>query len=264
VLSAITRAVSRSIDRCELTHLARTPIDPVLVRQQHDRYERSLSDAGCAVRRLPADESMPDAVFVEDVAIVFDEVAVIARPGAESRRGETPAVVDALENLRPIARIADPATLDGGDVLVVGRDVFVGRSRRTNHAGIDQLRQILMPWKYSVRAMDVTRCLHLKSAVTCVGDGLVLINPEWVRSDAFAGLGCISVDPSEPSAANALRIGNRLIYPEAFTRTRRLLERHGLYVRAVDVSELAKAEGGVTCCSLVFNSKTPGDTTDAA
>jgi dimethylargininase len=254
VLIAITRAVSPAIDRCELTHLPRTFIDPELARRQHDAYEQCLSELGCAVRRLPADATMPDSVFVEDIAVVFDELALVARPGAESRRVETRAVVEALGRRRRLRHIEAPGTVDGGDVLVAGRSVFVGRSGRTNEDGIDQIRQILCGIGYSVQAVDVTGCLHLKSAVTCVGERLLLINPAWASADAFQGFARIEVDPSEPLAANALRIGDFVVYPNGHPRTRRRLEEHGLRVRDVDMSETAKAEGGVTCCSLVFGS----------
>src|SRR5262249_35743319 len=158
-----------------------------VARQQHERYERCLADAGCMIRRLPADERMPDSVFVEDTAIVFDELAVIARPGALSRRVEVAAVRDALRGWRRLVHIADPGTLDGGDVLVAGRDVFVGRSVRTNDEGINQLRRLLTPDGYSIQVVEVAGCLHLKSAVTCVGERLLLVNPAWVKPDAFGG-----------------------------------------------------------------------------
>jgi dimethylargininase len=254
VLIALTREVSPALGECELTHLPRVHVDPTVARHQHDDFERRLSEAGCSVRRLPADETMPDSVFVEDMAVVFDELAVIARPGAESRVVETPAVVEALRSHRMLAPIAAPATLDGGDVLVAGRQVFIGRSSRTSEAGVDQMRQLLSGHGYSVRAVRVAGCLHLKSAVTCLGENLLLVNPAWAPAEAFAGFACICVDPSEPSAANALLVGDVVIYPDAYPRTRRRLEARGLDVRVVDVSELAKAEGGVTCCSVIFES----------
>jgi dimethylargininase len=252
MLMAITREVSADIARCELTHLARTPIDVDLARRQHDAYERCLAEAGCMVKRLGAADNMPDCVFVEDAAVVFDELALVARPGAASRRPETAAVADALNEFRVIHRIESPGTVDGGDVLVAGRTVFIGRSGRTNEAGIDEMRRILEPYGYATRGVDVTGCLHLKSAVTVIGEGRLLVNPAWVRPQPFEGFALIAIDPGEPFAANALRIGDTLIYSDAFPRTRRQLERCGLRIVTVDVSETAKAEGGVTCCSLVF------------
>ena len=252
MLIAITREVSSAIVRCELTHLARTPIDVEIARQQHDAYERCLADAGCRVARLATTDDLPDSVFIEDTAVVFDELAVITRPGAASRRPETAAVADALKEFRVLRSIEAPATVDGGDVLVADRSVFVGRSGRTNEAGIAQMRRILEPFGYTTCGVDVGGCLHLKSAVTTLGDGRLLVNPEWVRAEAFQGFAIQTVDPGEPFAANALRINDTLIYSDAFPRTRDRLERSGLKIAAVNVSETAKAEGGVTCCSLVL------------
>ena len=252
-LVALTREISPALRDCELTHLDRAPIDVERARRQHEAYERALAGLGCAVHRLPAGAEMPDSVFIEDVAVVLDEVAVITRPGAVSRRAETEGVADALAAYRPLLRIEAPGTLDGGDVLVADRTVFVGRSARTNDAGIEQLRGALADFGYAVRAVEVDGCLHLKTAVTCVGDGRLLINRDWVPADAFAGWELIDVDPAEPFAANALRVGGRIVYPDAFPRTRARMEAHGIEIVPVPADELAKAEGGVTCCSLVFH-----------
>jgi dimethylargininase len=253
MLMAITREVSPALERCELTHLARTTIDVALARAQHDAYERRLAEAGCQVERLPAADDMPDSVFIEDAAVVLDDLAIVTRPGAESRRAETAAVADALRRFRTLRSIEAPATVDGGDVLVAGRCVFVGRSGRTNDAGVEQMRQILGPYGFIVRGVEVGGCLHLKSAVTALGPDRLLINPDWVDAGAFDGFALVSVDPAEPFGANVLRIGDTIIYSDAFPKTRSRLERCGLRVMTVDVSETAKAEGGVTCCSLVFD-----------
>ena len=255
MLLALTREISPAIARCELTHLEREAIDVDLARAQHAAYETCLRDAGCRVERLAAGPDMPDSVFIEDAAIVFDEVAIITRPGAASRRAETAGVADALRKYRPLHRMEAPGTADGGDVLVVGRQVFVGRSRRTNDAGIDQMRRVLTPYGYEVAAIDVRGCLHMKSAATAVGDNLLLINPAWLPSSPsgpFASFDRIDVHPDEPSAANALRIGDQIIYPTSFPRTRERLERRGLRLATVEASEVAKAEGAVTCCSLIL------------
>lgn len=249
---ALTREISPALAECELTHLAREPIDVHRARRQHDAYERALASVGCAVRRLTAGADMPDSVFIEDTAVVLDEVAVITRPGARSRRAEVAGVADALAAHRPLVRIAASGTLDGGDVLVADRTVFVGRSARTNEAGIEQLRGALADLGYDVRAVPVHGCLHLKTAVTRVDDGLLLINRDWVPADAFGGWERIDVHPAEPFAANALRIGGAVVYPDAFPRTRARLEARGIRIVPVPADELARAEGGVTCCSLVF------------
>jgi len=249
---AITRRVSPEIGRCELSYLEREPIDVGLAERQHAAYERCLAGLGCAVTSLPAEAALPDSVFVEDAAIVLDELAVITRPGAVSRRAETHSVAAALAPWRTLLRLGPPGTLDGGDVLVVGRRIFVGRSRRSNEAGCGQLRDLLAPRGYSVVPVPVRGCLHLKSAVTAVAADRLLLNPAWVDASAFAGLATLEVDPAEPRAANALRIGAAVVFPAAFERTRRRLEAAGIDVVTVDVSELARAEGAVTCCSLVF------------
>jgi dimethylargininase len=250
---AITRAISAAIGQCELTHLHRQPIDLGKARAQHDAYAQRLHEAGCAVVRLSADDTLPDSVFVEDVALVFDEVAVITRPGALSRRAETTVVADALSAYRTVRQIDPPATMDGGDVLVVHKRVFVGESQRTSRSAIAQLAQILRPWGYVVETVRVTGCLHLKSAVTVLSDEALVINRAWVPAVQFQPHRLVDVDPTEPFGANALRIVGSVIYPSTYPRTRARLEALGVHVVEVDVSELIKAEGGVTCCSLVFN-----------
>lgn len=248
---AITRAVSPSLARCELTHLAREPIDPARAATQHTDYERCLTKLGVDLVRLPPEPGLPDSVFVEDTAVVLDEMAIITRPGAASRHPETAAVADVLKSYRDLAFIVAPGTVDGGDVLTVGRQVYVGQSSRTSAPGVEQLRQRLAPLGYHLTAVAVNGCLHLKSAVTRVAPDTLLINHDWVDGGAFPGLRLVAVDPTEPHAANALTIGDTIIFPAAFERTRDRLRELGLTVLPVDVSELAKAEGGVTCCSLL-------------
>jgi dimethylargininase len=250
---ALTREVSPALAGCELTHLARVPIDVEAARAQHRAYERALEDAGYRIERLTSGADMPDSVFIEDIAIVLDELAIVARPGAVSRRAEASAVAAALEPYRPLAIIAAPATLDGGDVLTVGKRLFVGVSTRTNAEAARQLRRILGPHGYSVCEVTVAGCLHLKSAVTALDDRTLLVNPDWIPAAAFTGYDLVAVDPDEPSAANALRLDDRIIFPSAFPRTAARLRAHGCRIVTVDASELAKAEGAVTCCSLIVN-----------
>lgn len=249
---AITRAVSPAIARCELTHVERAPIDLDRARRQHAVYEEAIVHAGCLLTRLPAEPALPDSVFVEDTAAVLDEAAVLLRPGAPSRRPETDTIAGVLARHRRLVRIEAPGTVDGGDILQVGRTIYVGRSGRSNDAGREQLGRLLAPFGYRVTGVAVTGCLHLKSAVTQIGPGLILINPRWVDPAAFGSMGRIEVDPREPFGANALRIGDAILYPAAYPRTRERLESRRLTVRRVDLSELAKAEGGITCSSLVF------------
>jgi dimethylargininase len=273
MLLALTRAVPRSIDRCELTHLDRTPIDYALAVEEHERYESALGAMGCRVERLPDAPDQPDSVFVEDTAVVFDDLAVIARPGAASRRGEVAATVAALSRHRRLAFIQAPATLDGGDVLVMPGRVFVGNTPRTNADGARQLAEFLAP-DHEVVRVPVTKCLHLKSAVTNLSPdsgtrrtiatsagtagtsgtrGTLLINRDWIDAAMFAGFDLIDVDPSEPAAANVLAVGDRVLCSDEFPRTRERLEARGFVTLSVPARELAKAEGGVTCGSLVLS-----------
>jgi dimethylargininase len=253
MLLALTRAVPPSIVRCELTHLAREPIDVTRAAAQHKAYEDTLARLGCIVRHLPEAPEFPDSVFVEDTAVVLDELAVIARPGAASRRAETTSVAAALGEHRQLECIQAPGTLDGGDVLRIGQRVYVGLSGRTNADGARQLADLLAPHGYQVVGIEVRGCLHLKSAVTAVADNALLVNPRWVDVSHFRGFRRIDVHPDEPFAANVLRVGGTLVCAVATPRTRERLEATGFVVESVDVSELAKAEAGVTCCSLILD-----------
>jgi dimethylargininase len=249
---AFTRSVPPTIVDCELTHLNREPIDFARAAEQHRLYEKELVAAGCVIQRLPDLSELPDSVFVEDTAVVLREIAILARPGAASRRPEVVSVADALRPHRPLKFIQPPGTLDGGDVLVIGCTIYVGESARTNSEGIRQLADFASDYSYAVRPVKVSRCLHLKSAVTQVAQDLILVNSAWVDSSSFNGMRQIEVHPSEPFAANALSIGDNVIYPESFPKTRTRLEELGLNVHSVETDELQKAEGGVTCCSILI------------
>jgi len=239
---AITRAVSPRIAECELSYIARQPIDFARAAAQHDAYERLLASLGCEIVHVAAAPDMPDSVFVEDAAVVLDDVAIITRPGAQSRRGEVDSVADVLQRYRPLFRVAEPATLDGGDVLVIGQRLHIGVSQRTNVEAVEQLNAI---------PINFQDCLHLKSAATQIDDETLLLNPRWVDARQFPDLNCIAVDPAEPFGANALRLDDVVLFSASYPRTRKLLESRGYRVEVVDVSELEKAEAGLTCCSLV-------------
>lgn len=257
MLIAVTRPVSPSLADCELTHLERLPIDVPRAIEQHAAYEALLRSLGVTVVQVSAAPAFPDAVFIEDTAIVLDEIAVMTRPGAAIRRGELAEVAPVLADYRTVVEMESPATLDGGDVLRVGRKLYVGRSSRTNQQGIEQLQRLLYVYEYRVVPVDFTGCLHLKSAATAVADGVLLINPEWVSADALPDSEAIHVDENEPFGANALRVGDDVVYSSQFPLTHDRLVRRGLRVSSVDLSELAKAEGAVTCCSLIFDAESP-------
>jgi dimethylargininase len=252
MLIAVTRAVSPTFAECELTHHSRELIDVAAAVAQHACYEQALRSLGVTVVRAPAEPTLPDAVFVEDTALVLDEVAVVTRPGAPSRHAEVESIADVLSDYKPVVRMQPPGTLDGGDVLRVGRKLYVGLSSRTNRDGIAQLRSLLHKWNYEVIPVDIEGCLHLKSGVSLIAEQTLLINPDFVRSDCFASLEVVNVAPEEPDASNALVIGDSVIYPEHHPRTAERLEAAGVRVVRVPCTEIAKAEGGVTCCSLVF------------
>jgi dimethylargininase len=253
MLIAMTRSVSTSLAECELTHQVREPIDVGRAREQHAAYERTLASHGAELVRVPGDPGLPDAVFIEDTALVLDEVAMLMRPGAASRRAETGPVARELANYRPLLHIEAPATMDGGDVLRIGRTLYVGHSSRTNQEGLSQLSDGVGSFGYRVVPVALRGCLHLKSAVTRVGEDTVLLNPQWVSAAGFGDLEVLSVAPEEPGGANALMLGAAVIYPLHFPRTSERLLARGIQIASVECSELAKAEGGVTCCSLVFH-----------
>jgi dimethylargininase len=249
---AITRAVSPALNRCELTYLERQEIDVAKAVEQHRRYRDCLLELGLAVLTLPALPDLADSVFVEDPAVVVDEVAVILRMGAESRRAEAESLAEALSPYRPLQRLIEPATLEGGDVVRVGRRIFVGLSGRTNREGIDQLSAALEPFDYTVTAVEMRGCLHLKSACCALGGYRLLANREWVDGAAFAGLDIVDVAAGEPAAADVLEINGTVLIPAAFRATADRLAGLGLRVIPLDVSELMKAEAGVTCMSVIF------------
>jgi len=252
VLTAITRDVNESMGDCELTFLPRVRINAGLALQQHQQYQSALSSLGCEIVTVPTESGLADSVFIEDTAMVLDEIAVMCRPGAESRRAEVASVGDVLQQYRTLASIQPPGTLDGGDLLRVGKVIYAGLSARSNQSGIEQLRRIVADYGFSVETVETTKCLHLKSAVSEVAPDTLLINPNWIDKSAFANCELIDVDEEEPHAANALRVGRSVIYPSSFPRTMEILSQRGINVTPVDLSELQKAEGAVTCCSLIL------------
>ncbi|HEV7858807.1 MAG TPA: hypothetical protein VGO91_09285 [Pyrinomonadaceae bacterium] len=252
MLNAITRGVSPGLGNCELAYLSRQRIDVGRADGQHRLYEQKLVQLGVRVHSLPAQDDLPDCVFVEDPAVVLDECAVMTL-GIESRRREGESLASFLTYFRTLEFLREPARLEGGDVMRVGRTLYVGDSVRTNEAGCAQLREIISPFDYEVRAVKVNGCLHLKTGCSYLGRGVMLANSEWVDAAQFAEFELLEVPQSEPWAANALVIGETILLPEGFPQTRALIERKGFHVETLDVSELMKAEAGLTCMSIIFN-----------
>lgn len=247
---AITRAPGRELARCELTHLARQPIDFSIALAQHRRYQSALSDAGYQVVELPSDPILPDGVFVEDTAIVLDELAVLTAPKPPTRRPEVDSIGIALAPYRSFKRIPSDAFLEGGDVLRVGWTLFVGRSERTGNAGIQALESIVRPFGYAVVPVRVTGCLHLKSACCALDDGMILLNRDWIDIAPFSAFQF--VDVAEPFGANVLRLPDSILVSAAYPATAERIRRAGYRTVVLDVSELHKAESGLTCMSLLM------------
>ena len=250
---ALTHVVSPDIARCELSFIERSSIDYDRAVKQHDAYCALLRDCGIKVIELTVNSAYPDSTFIEDTTVVVDEIAVMARMGAESRRGEVPGIETVLATYRKIDHIRPPATLEGGDVLRAGGKVFVGITPRTNTAGVSSFKAILEPFGYQVIPVTVRDCLHLKSACTAIDDDTVLVNPHWVDLDPFKGFRAISVPEDEPWAANTLLIDTYVCVHAGFTNTIEILQVLGFQVKTVDISELLKAEAGMTCSSIIFN-----------
>jgi dimethylargininase len=249
---AITRDISSRFNECEITHIDRTPIDLDVARAQHHEYVKVLKTLGCNVMELPSEADLPDSVFVEDTAFILPEAAVITRPGADSRKPETESIIRALSPHIKLIHVRGPATVDGGDVLVLGKNIYIGLSSRSNQEAINQLNEHLREYGYTVTGVQMHDCLHLKSAVTRVDDTTLLINKSWVDTHHFENYDWIEVDPAEPFAANCLPVGEWIVFPTAFPKTRERLVNSGYKIVTVDVSELAKAEGALTCCSLII------------
>lgn len=251
-LVAITHVPSPRMADALRTFIEVEEIDLDLVALQHEEYRRVLERAGAQVVLLDANRELPDAVFVEDTAVVLDELAVVTSMGALSRRAETGAVEEELRRYRAtIARIEPPATLEGGDVLRVGRTLLVGVTERTNVAGFEALARIARPLGYDVRRVAVDGCLHLKTACTALPDGTMLVRAGWLDERDLRGFPIVHVPDDEPDAANVVLVGGRVIMSANHPRSIDLVRQRGFEVDPVDLSELAKAEGSGTCLSIL-------------
>ncbi len=256
MLTAIVKTPAPSVvDACELTFLERAPMDFERVLAQHAAYRQALERAGAQIAMLDASPYLSDSVFVEDTAVVLDELAILARPGAPSRQPEPAYVEPTLASCRRLERIQPPGTLEGGDVLRVGRTLYVGASTRTNAAGIGQLQQIAQPLGYTVIPVRVSGSLHLKTACTALDEETILLNSGWLDPEPFAGFERIAVAADEPFGANVLPVASNLIANVAFPRTFDLIAQHcasrGIHLIPVNISEFGKAEAGLTCLSLL-------------
>jgi dimethylargininase len=253
MLTAITRAVSSALAECELSFIERIPINMDKAREQHHAYEAALASLGARVVSLPEEPELPDSMFVEDPAIVLEEIAVVFPLGTETRRREAASLAKAIAEFRKLEYVTLPGTVEGGDILQIGRKLFVGLTARTNKEGIRQLRTIVAPYGYEVITVPVTGCLHMKSAVTHLGKNVLLANRAWFDAASLAGYEWIDVDPSEPHAGNALALNGSVLFPASFPLTVARIEAKGFRVLPIDIAELQKAESGLTCSSLIFD-----------
>jgi dimethylargininase len=251
-LRALTRQIG-DLNDCELSYRQRQPIDVARARRQHREYEDRLRQLGVDVLSLPPEPDLPDSVFVEDTALVLPEAAFILPMGASSRLPERESIAKALAAFREVIWLDGPGSVDGGDVLRTGHKLYVGLSGRTNAAGIESLRQNVAPLGYEVQPVAVRNCLHLKSACTEAADGLILVNPDWVDVSPFRGMELLTVAPDEPDASNVLRVDEALVVSACFPHTEQRLRARGLEVHAIDNAEILKAEGALTCTSLLFD-----------
>ena len=247
------RTISRTLAACELVHVPRQPFDLARACRQHDAYVAELRAAGVAVTVLPEAPELPDATFVEDAAVVLDELAILCRPGVASRTAEVELLAPAIAAVRRVFEIRAPGTLEGGDVLRLGRTLYVGHSGRTNAEGIRQFGDIVAPFGYTVQPVGVHGCLHLKTAVTSPASGLLIANPEWIELSAFRDHEILPVLPTEPWGANALPLNGRVLVAASAPQTAERLTARGLDVRRLDLTELQKAEAGLTCLSVLFS-----------
>jgi len=248
---ALTHLPSPRINDAERAYVARSGIDYNRALRQHADYCKMLSRCGLAVRTLDVNRDLPDCVFIEDTAIVLDEVAVLASMGVESRRAEPAGIEPVLKEYRQVHRLGPGATLEGGDVLQIGRTLLVGLSSRTNSAGVTALEAIVRRHNYRVIPVAVRQCLHLKSACTALPDGTLLVNPAWLEMTALRAFDFVRVPEEEPLAADTLPIGRRVCVPAENVRTAELIRQRGFEVETVDLSEFAKADGGITCLSIL-------------
>jgi dimethylargininase len=245
--TAITRAVSPTIGNCQLTYMSRQPIDYEKAVQQHAAYRQALRDMDLEVICLPAESELPDAAFVEDNALVLDEVAVIGATSVSSRKPELRSMNSFLQRYRQVHSLGEDVSFEGGDVIRQGRTLYVGESGRTCSKAISRLSAFLECFNYAVKPVKVSKCLHLSTGASFISSDTILVNPEWIDHSMFSALNIVTVPEDEPWAANALALNGSVLMPDGFPKTRQLLADYGFLVRVVDVSEFLKAEAGVTC-----------------
>lgn len=256
MLVALTHTVSPNITNGEVTFIDRQAVSYDLALQQHDAYCNALKNCGAKVKRLSINLDSPDSCFIEDTAIVVDEVVIITSMGSSSRQHEPRTIASELAQYKETVRVEFPATIEGGDVLRIGRRLYVGVSGRTNIQGFHKLARILKLWKYEVIPVELKNCLHLKTACTAIDEETVLLNPQWVEPETFADYKVLSVPEEEGWAANTIRIGDKLFLQHGFPQTLELVEKHHDSIEVLDISEFRKVEAGLSCLSIILENAT--------
>lgn len=254
MLTAITHSPSSLLNNCELTFLRPEKINFEKAKRQHKNYCQMLEKCDVKVLVLNKNTDLPDSAFVEDTAIVLDEIAIITPMGVASRQNETKLIEIELEPFRPIVKVESPAKIEGGDVLRIGKNLYVGNSTRTNTKGIKALAKIVKPFGYKVIEVKVHNSLHLKTACMALDDETILFNPKWFDSEVFKDFRKIEISSNEPFAGNILKIKDTICIHSGFSKTREIIEKLGFKTKKIDISEFLKAEAGLTCLSLIFNS----------
>lgn len=249
---AIVRDVPESFNRCVSNSNTYDDIDTELAKLQHQQYCKTLSLLGINLIRLDTDDSLPDCCFTEDTAVIIDDLAIITSPGIESRVAETIALEKTLALYKGIFRISQPGTIEGGDVLRIERTLYIGISSRTNSEGIRQMAAILEPRGYCIVPVEIRNTLHLKSVCTYLGNGLIIVAEGYFDLNIFSGFEKIIVPEEEAYCANCLSVNRRVIIPKGFPKTKELLEEKGLLVIELEMSEFRKADGALTCLSVIF------------
>jgi dimethylargininase len=247
---ALTHSPSWQLAHCELTHLGRQRIDTELARRQHRAYCVALQEAGVEVHTFSMNRQYADSAFVEDIAIVLDEMIILGAMGAKSREPETVAWCDILAKYRPIHKLPCGATMEGGDVLRIGKDLLIGLSSRTNAFAIEAVAETLRPLGYNVRGVPVSNCLHLKTACTALNDECLLINPNWINANLLPRKKIL--EATDEWGANVVRLPDRLLANDQNRATIEQLRDANFNVCSVELSEFAKAEAGATCLSLLI------------
>jgi dimethylargininase len=253
VLSFVTQRVSQALEKCELTFVESSPINIEKAGKEHTDYCKMLEGCGAQVITLEDNEESPDSVFVEDPIIVFDEIAVMTSMGVESRRREGAALATFFKRYRQLEQITLPAKIEGGDVLRIGRTIYVGESPRTDSTGVEALASIMSRFGYETIPVPVSGCLHLKTGCTALDEQTVIINPDWVDPQPFEPFTKLTTLSEEPFGTNVLPVNGTICMNEAFPATIEMVRSHGYRVTSTDISEFVKAEAGLTCMSVPFN-----------